>query len=111
MDELIQALTATGYSFAQYAWSQAPEGDYGTYGLYSERSLWADGRAKELGLIGVVDYYTRDSSQTPRLVIEAAFGAADVSWSLDSVQFESDSGLLHYVWTIEAPEQEAEDDG
>lgn len=110
MDELIQALTATGYPFAEYGWSVAPEGDYGTYGVYSSRGLWADGRAKELGLIAVVDFYTRDSGAEPRHVIEAAFGEADVSWSLDTVQFESDTGLLHYVWTIEVPE-EAEADG
>ena len=43
LDDLITALDGTGYAFAQYAWSKAPEGDYGTVGAYGEQNLWADG--------------------------------------------------------------------
>ena len=110
MDELIRALTDTGYNFKHYAWSKAPSGDFGTYGEYAEDNLWAAGKMQESNIIAVVDYYTRDDSNTPRHTIEDAFEDADVSWQLDNIQFESDSGYIHYVWTIETPEEE-EDDG
>lgn len=104
MDELVNALTATGYPFAHYAWSKAPDGDYGTYSEYAENDLWADGSAQDNTLVCLVNFYTRDDTDTPRKRIQAAFGAADASWELDNVAFESESGLIHYTWTLEFPE-------
>lgn len=109
LDDLITALDGTGYAFAQYAWSKAPDGDYGTIGAYGEQNLWADGYQQEQDLICVVSYYTRDPSGTPRKTIEAAFAAADVSWYVESISFESDSGYIHYTWTVEFPEEDAGD--
>ena len=106
LDDLITALDGTGYAFARYAWSKAPEGDYGTWAEYGESNLWAAGRMQELDMIGVVEYFTRDATGTPRKTIEAAFAAADVSWTLDNVGFEPESGYIHYIWTFEVPEEQ-----
>lgn len=100
LDALITALTGTGYSFEHYGWSKAPAGDYGVYAEDGGNDLEADGKHAEKALTGTVDYFTRDDSDTPRTTIEAALETCCV-WSLNSIQFEPDSGYIHYEWVFE----------
>lgn len=101
LDALTTALNSTGYKFAHHAWSKAPNGDYGTYAEDDERSIWADGHGADYSLIGTIDYFTRDDSKTPRRTIEAALNGIDISWYLNSIQYESDTGYIHYEWVFE----------
>lgn len=98
MDELIRALEATGYDFAHYAWSKAPEGDYGTYAEDSGDDFGADNLHAERGTVGYINYFTRDDSETPRETIEAALNSINIPWSLNTVQYENDTGYIHYEW-------------
>ena len=102
MDEMITALTATGYSFAHFGWSTAPEGDYGVYAEDGANDLIANGRHTERILQGTVDYFTRDDSGAPKTAIETALDGAGIAWYLNSVQLESDTGYIHYEWVWEA---------
>ena len=104
MDELINALASTGYQFAHFGWSKAPAGDYGVYAEDGANDLIAGNKHVEKVLQGTVDYYTRDDSGTPKTTIETALDSVPVAWYLNSVQFESDTGYIHYEWVFEVRE-------
>ena len=101
MDELINALDATGYQFAHFGWSKAPTGDYGVYAEDGANDLIAGNKHVEKVLQGTVDYFTRDDSGTPKATIEAALDSVPVAWYLNSIQFENDTGYIHYEWVFE----------
>ncbi len=103
LNELKAALTATGYKFAHFGWSKAPAGDYGVYAEDGENVLTANDKHLETALQGSVDYFTRDDTDTPRTTIEAALNSIVCSWYLNSIQFEDDSGYIHYEWIFEVP--------
>ena len=101
MDELATALTNTGLPFAHFGWSKAPAGDYGVYAEDGANDLIAGNKHVEKVLQGTVDYFTRDDSGTPKATIEAALDSVPVAWYLNSVQFENDTGYIHYEWVFE----------
>lgn len=101
MDELKAALENTGYAFAHFGWSKAPVGDYGVYAEDGANDLEANNRHVEHILQGTVDYFTRDDTGTPKSTIEAALDAVPCAWYLNSVQFEDDTGYIHYEWVFE----------
>lgn len=102
--DLIAALTATGYKFAHYGWAKnAPETkrDYGVYGEDDEIALYADNKRAEAVLQGTIDYYTRDDSGTPKSTIETALDSYNIPYRVESIQFENDTGYIHYEWVFE----------
>lgn len=127
MDELIQALEATGYAFAHFGWSKAPDGDYGVYSEEGANDLVANGRHVERAIRLTIDYFTRAvdarvtyNTESPgiydtgggvyswfdrhpaKTAIENALNNSPCVWYLNSVQFESDSGYVHFEWVVEA---------
>lgn len=101
MDELITALTETGYSFAHFGWSKAPDGDYGVYAEDDQLALYADNKPVEKVLQGTIDYFTRDDSGKPMSVIEGKLEKYNVPYRMESIQFEPDTGYIHYEWVFE----------
>lgn len=101
LDDLKAALDATGYSFAHFGWSKAPDGDYGVYAEDSSNDLHADNRHAEHAVQGTVDYFTRDDSGAAKIVIEAALESIPCAYYLNSTQFEEDTGFIHYEWVFE----------
>lgn len=101
MNKLIAALNGTGYPFAHYSWASAPEGTYGVYAEDSAISLWGDDKMQAQLISGTVDLFTRDDSGMPLEVVQAALCSAGVSWYLNTIQFEEDTGLIHYEWVFE----------
>lgn len=125
MDELIQALESTGYAFAHFGWSKAPEGDYGVYAEDGANDLIAGDRHVETVVEGTVDYFTRAidtraayahdgaaygttdgvyswADRIPaKTAIENALNAARCAWYLNSIQFESDTGYVHLEWVFQ----------
>lgn len=99
MDKLMQALLQTGYQFAEWAWDKAPTGDYGVVSLERGADFVADGHHAERGTNGFVDYFTRVSSEVPRNTIEQALDGV-CAFSLRSVQYEDDTGYIHYEWAV-----------
>lgn len=99
LEGLKAALDATNYNFANVAWTKAPAGDYGTYYCDGQEELRTGASSvSELMLHGFVDYFTRDNSSTPKATIEAALDGLGIWWSLESIQFESETGYIHYEW-------------
>lgn len=98
MNELINALAATGYQFAHYGWSHAPEGDYGVYAEESGNDFIADDVHSERGTTGYINFFTRDDSGLPRNTIEQALKNLNAQWMLNTIQFEEDTGYIHYEW-------------
>lgn len=98
MDELLTALQITGFDFVLYAWDHAPTTDYGVVSLESADDLLADNKHVETGLNCFVDYFTRDATSTPKTTIEAAL--APYPFRLNSVQFEDQTGYIHYEWRV-----------
>lgn len=99
MDRLKQALNNTGYLFAHHAWDAKPQGDYGVYAEDEGDDLIADNRHIERGTRGYIDYFTRDDTSVPRTTIESALNEV-CSFSLESIQFEDDTGYIHYGWVF-----------
>lgn len=99
LNALKTALNATGLKFAHFAWSKAPAGDYGVYAEEGSADLEANNAHIEKGTTGYIDYFTRDDSGTPKKTIEAALHGLGIAWRLNSVQYENDTGYIHYEWT------------
>lgn len=101
MTRLKQALDATGYPFAHFAWSHAPTGTYGTYGEDGENRLAGDNKTAEMAMVVYVALFTKDDSAAPREAVEAAFESIPCAWYLNTVQFEENTGYIHYEWAVE----------
>lgn len=102
LDSLTAALAKTGFAFAHFGWSHAPADDYGVYAEDGENVLLAGDVHAETALTGTVDYFTRDDTDAPRTTIEAALESSGVAWELNSIQYENDTGYIHYEWIFEA---------
>lgn len=98
------ALLTTGYKFAHYAWAKDAKElrrDYGVYAEDGANDLIADDTHTEKVTQGTIDYYTRDDSGTPQTTIENALNNGKIAWYLNSIQFEEDTGYIHYEWVFE----------
>lgn len=96
--DAIESLVQNGYKFAHFAWSHAPEGDYGTWGEDSGNEFTAGDVVAETVMNGFVDYFTRADSGAPKETIEKAMTDAGIVFHLDAVQYENDTGYIHYTW-------------
>ena len=59
----------------------------------------ADGIHAEKAMTGTTDLYTKTEFDPWRDQFEAALDEAGVAWSLNSIQFEHETGYWHYEWT------------
>lgn len=100
MVDLQTLLSSTNYKFAQYGWSKAPSGDYGVWADDGANDLYAGDIHAEHANQGTIDYYTRDASGTPKTTIEAVLDGV-VAYYLNSIQYENDTGYIHYEWVYE----------
>ena len=72
---------------------------YAVWQEQSEKDFHSDNSKSERYLEGAVDYFTLNSDSDTNLdSIEAALIAMGATWSLVSVQFESETNLIHYSW-------------
>ena len=101
MQELKNALLATGYPFAHFAWSHAPTGTYGIYGEDGENRLAGDNRTVEKAMVVYVALFTKDDSGEPMNKVETALQSIPCAWYLNTVQFEENTGYIHYEWAVE----------
>ena len=104
-DKLKLALgSMVGYSFAHYSWSNAPSGDYGTFGEYMSNDLRGGNKHVEKLLTVYIDYFTRDDSGKPKKDIETVLDSVGCPWGLESIQYEEQTGYIHYEWSCEVVE-------
>lgn len=59
---------------------------------------WSDDAMQEQAISGTVDYFTKTEYDPNFGAIQTAMNAAGVSFRLNSIQYESDTGYIHYEW-------------
>lgn len=64
-------------------------------------SITADNHKTEQVLQGTIDYFTKLEYDTNFGLIQAKLNSIDISWRLNSVQYEEDTGYIHYEWVWE----------
>ena len=101
-ERLLQLLRGTGIPFAAYQWDKAPEGtSYGVIALEGQQdSVPGDNMIQHQSIRGSIDLFvpgiSTDDARTVQDVINGV-----VAWRLNSVQFEDETGLVHYEWIFE----------
>lgn len=97
MDEILVELKKLG-AFADYAWSHAPADNYGVIAIDGQNALRAGDALAEKVPEGTIDWFTRSPASTMPGEVESLLDRLGASWYLNSVQYEDDTGLLHYEW-------------
>ena len=97
MDEILNELKKLG-AFTAYAWSHAPADNYGVIAIDGQNALRAGNKTAEKIPEGTIDWFTRNPSSAVPGQIEALLDRLGASWYLNSVQYEEDTGLIHYEW-------------
>lgn len=100
-EAILAALQSTLIPFAAYGWDHAPAGTYGVVSLEGqEESLPGDDRINAQSIRGSIDLYVKGvGTDAPQAVQDAINGV--VAWRLNSVQYEDDTGLVHWEWIFE----------
>lgn len=97
MDEILEELQKLG-SFAAWAWSTAPESEYGVVSVDGQNALRAGDRMGEKVQEGTIDWFSRNPESTMPGQIEQTLDNLGASWYLNSELYESDTGLIHHEW-------------
>ena len=73
-------------------WAEDGEGD----------SLHTNNKKSEQIISGTIDYFTKNEYDSIVETIQNALNdTEDVGWNLNSVQYEDETGLIHYEWNFE----------
>ena len=97
MNQILTELQKLG-AFAAWGWSRQPSGDYGVISEDGRNALKAGDKLAESVREGTIDWFTRDPASTVPAGVEAALDDLGAAWYLNSVQYESDTGLIHHEW-------------
>lgn len=75
------------------------------YIVWAEDGEGASGRGdnqKTIRVIqGTIDYFTKTEYDDTVDTIEAKLNEADIAWKLNSIQYEQETGYIHYEWVWE----------
>ena len=63
-----------------------------------ENSFNADNHKVEQNIVGTCDYYTQTEFDTTIDSIQEALDEMGFTWTLNSVQYEDDTHMIHYEW-------------
>lgn len=63
-------------------------------------SLEADDYKAGQTVEGTIDYFTKDEDDENIEMIPVALNAFRIGWTLNSVQYEEETELIHYEWTF-----------
>lgn len=109
LDELLEALQATEIPFALYMWESRPAAPYGLLSLEGGAdTVVGDNTICEQVFRGSVDLFMRTPDLSKINQIQCILNDR-TAWQLNSVQFEDDTGLLHYEWLFEVVNPDAVD--
>lgn len=104
-EALVAALKLTDIPFAEYGWKKRPEGAYGVVQLdFEAGSLDGDGGKLDRAYEGSVDLFYPKLTDRGDLIEEVEETLAEVlgdSWSLNSTQYENNTGLFHVEWVFQ----------
>lgn len=80
--------------FPYLVWQEYGEGD----------SYEADNRKEEQVIACTADYYTQVEYDANIDVVQEVLNSLEVSWRIESVQYEDETKLIHYEWSFEVCE-------
>ena len=66
-----------------------------------ENALEVDNAHKNTAITGTTDLYTKQEFDPWIKAFESALDAFGVSWYLNTVQYEDETGFIHYEWRWE----------
>lgn len=82
-----------------------PGNQSGNYIVWAEEgeggSEHADDQKTSQSLQGTIDYFTKTEFDPVVKQIQAALNSAEITWRLNSTQYERDTGYTHFEWTWE----------
>lgn len=64
-------------------------------------SLYTDNKKEEQAIQGTIDYFTKMEFDPIVKTIQDTLNANEISWTLNSVQYEEDTKFIHYEWVWE----------
>ena len=64
-------------------------------------SLNADDQKEEQVIQGTIDYFTKIEYDTNVKLIQEKLNSTEISWRLNSIQYEEDTKFIHYEWLFE----------
>jgi hypothetical protein len=80
-------------------------GQKGNYIVWAEdsdgASEYADNKKVNHSIQGTIDYFTKTEFDPIVDEIQDKLTEAEISWRLNSVQHEKDTGYIHYEWVWE----------
>lgn len=97
MDQILTEMQKLG-DFALFGWSHAPADNYGVVSMDGQNALRASNSLMEKVQEGTIDWFTRNPHSTVPESVGTSLDGLGASWYLNSVQFENDTGLLHWEW-------------
>lgn len=107
----LEALTEKCFHYEAFFEDEADKDQY---------IVWAeDGEYNSLGtnnykgyqtIEGTVDYFTKSGTDEMPDAIQRALNKARIRWELNTVQYEDETGFIHYEWIFRVRNEYAEDD-
>lgn len=92
------AITPNVYHFT----AGKPTGNYIVWAEDGQgNSVSADNKMQIQTISGTTDYFTKTESDPAIAEIQNAHNALEIAWYLNSVQYEDDTGYLHFEWCWE----------
>lgn len=64
-------------------------------------AIWSDGHMQAQALQGTIHYFTRQEFDPIFNKLQQALNDAEISFSLNSIQYEDDTKYIHYEWIFE----------
>lgn len=102
LQKLSEALVGVGVPVYHF---RAPSGTKAPYLIWGEdgsgQNLHADGALEGQVIQGTVDLFTRTACDPLAEGVQGALTGAELPWRLNSIQYEEDTGLIHYEWVWE----------
>jgi hypothetical protein len=102
-DDLKNALLSVGVPVYRYS-AQGADAPYIVWAEDGETdALSADDRKVLQAVGGTIDLFTFIEDDPVFMGVQTALNNAEISWNLNSVQYEDDTGLIHFEWTWQVP--------
>lgn len=100
LEQLQQTLSELGTAYHYFAHPNTSP-PYMVWAEDSANDLEANNAHAEKAYQGTIDLYTKTESEPLRESIPQALESIGAAYYLDSVQYESDTGLIHVEWVWE----------
>lgn len=101
LQKVKNALLTVGVPVNHYSAIKKPN----RYIVWAEESqasaIWADECMVDQAIQGTIDYFTRTEYDANAEAIEQALNDTQISFALNSVQREDETGYIHHEWIFE----------